>query len=172
VSCGGPLSSNLRWGGPGPHASGTGAPTALAHKRARTSLRMCTRVHTQGLFGGRSTGTLGLTMGRHIVRVPKGFAHPTDAEGYYIPGAHHEALYLAGAGACTAYQIYEDTSDGTPVSPIFESLSDLVAWLEARGISPEAAKAFAAQGFAPLLVLSESGAVEDGMEGMKSLGRE
>jgi hypothetical protein len=111
-------------------------------------------------------------MGRHIVRVPEGFTHPTDPDGYYIPGAHYEALYVAGATTCTAYQIYEDTTDGTPVSPIFESLSDLVAWLEARGISPEAAKAFAAQGFAPLLVLSESGAVEDGIEGMKSWRRE
>jgi hypothetical protein len=101
-----------------------------------------------------------------------GFSHPRDPDGYYIPGAHHEALYLAGVGACTAYQIYEDTSDGTPVSPIFESLSDLVAWLEARGISPEAAQAFAAQGFAPLLVSTESGAVLDGIEGMKALRRE
>src|SRR5690606_25679196 len=59
----------------------------------------------------------------------------------------------------TCYQVYETVSEGTPVSPVFETLDELVAWLVEKGYSPEAARAFAETGWAPSLVVhrDESG---------------
>lgn len=93
-------------------------------------------------------------MGREIVRVPPGFQHPTDEEGYPVPGAHLEPLYYTEAARLTAYQIYENTSEGTPVSPIFNTATELVSWLVTQGVPKESAEAFISQGHAPLLVVS------------------
>ena len=64
---------------------------------------------------------------------PPGFQHPLDEEGDHIPGAHFEALYHAGESQCTCYQLYENVSEGTPVSPIFDSKEALFAWLRESG---------------------------------------
>lgn len=67
--------------------------------------------------------------------------------------------------AKTAFQIYQDVSDGTPVSPVFATLGDLKAWLINEGKTPEAVDTFIAWGFAPSAVVSSRG-VEDGIEGL------
>ena len=72
-------------------------------------------------------------MGSEIRRVPANFKHPVDEEGYYVAGAHLEALYHAGQRKCTHFQLYENVSDGTPTSPIFATLEELVDWLRAEG---------------------------------------
>ncbi len=47
-------------------------------------------------------------------------------------------------GEWTHYQIYENVSEGTPVSPVFASLVELIDWL----VSEEAAGFFAEIGYA------------------------
>src|SRR5690349_17132771 len=60
-------------------------------------------------------------MGREVVRVPPGFEHPLDEYGDHIVGSHHEVLYKADPASRTAFQIYENVSEGTPVSPVFDT---------------------------------------------------
>lgn len=72
-------------------------------------------------------------MGVEIVRVPLAFEHPTDADGDVIPGAHHEPLYYLDPSQKTGFQIYENVTEGTPQSPVFEELSSLREWLTAEG---------------------------------------
>lgn len=56
-------------------------------------------------------------MGREIVRVPPDWVHPSDEDDEPIDGAHHELLYEMPASMCTPYQIYQNVSEGSPVSP-------------------------------------------------------
>ena len=118
-------------------------------------------------------------MGREIRRVPKGWVHPVrgsaDArtgrpnyqpmfdndyttavkEWDWEEGAPPAANYYRPAWApeeMTCYQVYETVSEGTPVSPVFETLEDLVQWLIAQGYSEKAARAFADDGWAPSMM--------------------
>jgi hypothetical protein len=74
-------------------------------------------------------------MGTEITRVPPGFQHPGDDEGNPIPGAHYEPLYNAGEAQCTCYQLYENVTEGSPISPVFDSETALCSWLRERGCS-------------------------------------
>jgi hypothetical protein len=47
-----------------------------------------------------------------------------------------------------AYQIYENVSEGTPVSPRFDTLDEMRAWLLHEGYSEFAANKFIERGFA------------------------
>jgi hypothetical protein len=49
----------------------------------------------------------------------------------------------------THYQIYETVTEGTPVSPVFENLDDMKAWLLKEGYSEIAASKFVEHGWAP-----------------------
>jgi len=62
---------------------------------------------------------------------------------------------------CTCYQIYETVSEGTPVSPVFDSKEDMKAWLIKEGHSPKAAEGFVDSGWAPSMIVNrtESGVV-------------
>ena len=91
-------------------------------------------------------------MGTEVRRVPPGFQHPLDDEGYPVPGAHFEPLYNAGASLCTKYQLYENVTEGTPVSPIFDSMADLVSWLRERGCPEEIISMLVKWGHAPSFV--------------------
>jgi len=88
-------------------------------------------------------------MGREILRVPPGFRHPTNASGDPVPGAHLELLYGIDTRDRTGYQIYENVTEGSPVSPVFNSLLELVSWLIAQGVSRQSAEAFVERGSAP-----------------------
>lgn len=92
-------------------------------------------------------------MGREIIRVPTGFQHPTDEAGNHVIGGHHELLYKTDPTLLTAYQVYENVSEGTPVSPDFPTLEALNAWLTKQGLSPEQAQAFVEDGHAPSFVV-------------------
>ena len=48
----------------------------------------------------------------------------------------------------THYQVYENVSEGTPVSPVFATLDALVEWLVSEGYSRTAAENFAKTGWA------------------------
>ncbi len=104
-------------------------------------------------------------MGRRVIPVPPEFQHPTDEAGEPVPGGHLELLWDLPAERLTCLQIYEDVSEGTPVSPVFGSSDELREWLVARGVSDVAADEFLRQGFAPSFVLGSEG-VRDGCAGM------
>ena len=67
-------------------------------------------------------------MGIEIIKVPSNFAHPKDFDGVFIPGAHLESLHLLSPEERTHFQYYETVSEGTPVSPIFQSRETLERW--------------------------------------------
>lgn len=104
-------------------------------------------------------------MGREIVRVPAGFRHPADEAGEPIPGAHLEPLWGIPDAERPGYQVYENVSEGTPVSPAFDSVDELRAWLIRQGVTAEAADAFLRDGFAPSFVYSIPGGLVGGMPG-------
>ncbi len=148
-------------------------------------------------------------MGREIRRVPKGWEHPQDKGGEYVPlydanyedaarqwladldlwraGRHPAQLehaakhpgepypysryyweyrqppdseayrtgrYRYSAAEAVCCQVYETVSEGTPVSPVFDSLDALTDWLVAQGYSRPAAEAFAREGWASSMVLT------------------
>lgn len=138
-------------------------------------------------------------MGREIRRVPKGWEHPVDKKGKYIPlydwdyesaakkwiddfvhweNGTHEHLketpelkkkyshwweydtmpprpeqYRPAWMDTPCYQIYETVTEGTPVSPVFDSLTEMMAWLVLNGYSQKAAENFAKKGWAPSYVV-------------------
>lgn len=53
----------------------------------------------------------------------------------------------------TCYQIYETVTEGTPVSPVFETREALIEWLVGQGYSERAATVFASDGWAPSLLI-------------------
>lgn len=58
----------------------------------------------------------------------------------------------------THYQVYENVTEGTPTSPVFESLEEMKAWLiEEEGHSEKAATAFCKDGYAPSFVITDKG---------------
>ena len=54
----------------------------------------------------------------------------------------------------THYQIYEDVTEGTPFSPIFETLEEMKDWLLAEGYSEFASQTFIENGWAPSMVFT------------------
>jgi hypothetical protein len=94
-------------------------------------------------------------VGSEIKRVPPGFKHPEDEEGYRTPGAHHELLYHLGEARCTSYQLYENVSEGTPVSPIFSTQEELFAWLRSEGCPESTISMLQEWGHAPSFVAGQ-----------------
>lgn len=116
-------------------------------------------------------------MGREIRRVPPNWEHPKDENGHHRPlfdrtydqaladwqehddadpdykpnPAHYRPAFAEGEA--THYQVYEDVTEGTPVSPVFATLSEVEQWLIKQGHSPEAARAFCKSGWAPSFVM-------------------
>lgn len=94
-------------------------------------------------------------MGRTVRRVPRDWRHPRDSSGNYIPTYEKftytpeevkEGLqggWLSGQpphynlpimpqwsdDERTHYQMYEDCTEGTPISPVMESPESLARWL-------------------------------------------
>jgi hypothetical protein len=73
----------------------------------------------------------------------------------------------------THYMMYEDTSEGTPISPAFASPEELAMWLEATGASSFGSRTanydhwlrVAKGGFAPSAVVT-SGVLKSGVEAL------
>jgi len=61
----------------------------------------------------------------------------------------------------THYQIYETVSEGTPVSPVFETLDELANWLIKQGYSQQAARNFAKGGWAPSMIVGGGRVLRD-----------
>lgn len=73
-------------------------------------------------------------------------------EDYYRP---------AFAGEPTCYQIYETVSEGTPVSPVFETLDELEVWLINQGYSETASRKFRETGHSFSMIVRKT---EDGFK--------
>lgn len=102
-------------------------------------------------------------MTRQLRRVPPGWEHPRTAEGHFIPlyDETYEQAELRWRLGCadgdwtadpsdppnpdaaywrpawdqepTWYQLYEEVTEGTPVTPAFGTLAELRAWLLEHG---------------------------------------
>jgi hypothetical protein len=97
----------------------------------------------------------GAEMGREVRRVPENWEHPKDENGYYIP-MHERFVYNAAEikeglregwlsgdppyygvavmpqwpdAERTHLQMYEDTTEGTPISPVMDTPENLARWL-------------------------------------------
>lgn len=117
-------------------------------------------------------------MSRQIRRVPKGWKHPRNGGGDgFFPMYdqvfedaleewgqsredcidehewHHsypdKEQYRQAWISAPCYQIYEEVSEGTPVSPVFETEAEMQAWLIAQGYSEVAADGFIKDTWAP-----------------------
>lgn len=65
--------------------------------------------------------------------------------------------------AC-CFQMYETVSEGTPVSPVFDTLDELEVWIiENLNYSKNAAHQFCQSGYAPSFI-TMGGVVKDGIE--------
>lgn len=60
------------------------------------------------------------------------------------------------------YQVYEDVSEGTPTSPVFETLEEMKTWLLNEGYSEHATDMFIESGWAPSMVFTS----DRGMSGI------
>lgn len=67
----------------------------------------------------------------------------------------------------TCYQIYQNVSEGTPVSPVFETLADMETWLLEQGHSQKSVNIFCKEGYAPSMTFDPSHGVR---EDINSLG--
>ena len=64
----------------------------------------------------------------------------------------------------TAYQMYETVSEGTPVSPVFATKVELIAWLMGKGHSRKAAEKFVELGWAPSMIFSPATGCRTGVD--------
>jgi hypothetical protein len=55
---------------------------------------------------------------------------------------------------CTAYQIYETVSEGTPVSPVFQTEQEIIDWLVSQGLSLNSATQFVKTKWAPSMLMA------------------
>jgi hypothetical protein len=70
----------------------------------------------------------------------------------------------------TAYQVYEDVSEGTPISPVLPSAEAVEDWLVGQGHSRAAARDFVAGGWAPSFIMRvEDGALRESAAGIDAL---
>ena len=129
----------------------------------------------------------GIAMGREVRKVPKDWQHPKGDNGRYIPLFEGRlfAAYLADfqsgdnenephksdfmpdwpESEKTHFMMYENTSEGTPISPAFETPELLARWLADNGASSfgrqtasyEAWLRVARGGFAPSMVMTDGG---------------
>jgi len=89
-------------------------------------------------------------MGREVRMVPKGWEHPKDWRGNLKPlrdtpvsenGKRRrecdpdEYMPPWPAEERTHFMMYEDTTEGTPISPAFETPEELARWLADNGAS-------------------------------------
>lgn len=66
----------------------------------------------------------------------------------------------------TAFQVYENISEGTPVSPVLLGEFEVKMWLLEQGYSVEAAEKFIEYGSAPSMVMTGDGRLLNDIEGL------
>lgn len=118
--------------------------------------------------------------------------HPGQAKGYgrtsvyyweYAGGPPDEYYYRAGAWAftpeqATHYQMYEDTTEGTPISPVFATPEEVARYCADHNVSAFAGQTasyeswlrIARGGYAPSAVMLGDGRIVSGVEGIVATG--
>lgn len=76
--------------------------------------------------------------------IEMGHPFPTDKDGEYRRPEYTEEA--------TAYQIYENVSEGTPMSPVFPTEDEMLRWLIGQGYSEYASRSFIKSGYAPSFI--------------------
>ncbi len=88
-----------------------------------------------------------------------------DGEEFWegAPPPERDAYRPAYTSPPTHLQVYETVSEGTPVSPVFATEEEVVAWLVAHGNDESAARRFVEAGSQPSawVIATSSGAVID-----------
>lgn len=93
-------------------------------------------------------------MGRELKRVPLDFDHPLRVRwpGYVQPDGlsdeQADAWYTTGRvdpPAGEGFQLWETTSEGSPVSPVFATLDELCTWCETGATTFASFRATAAE---------------------------
>lgn len=135
-------------------------------------------------------------MGREIRRVAPDWEHPRNSRGL-VPlfddwGEAMESFrkdpkdwedrppnpeeYMPEFGErATAYQVYENVTEGTPISPVLETKEALIDWLMNDGsglgiggrrmpLTRTQAEAFADSGYAPSMIYSSATGLVSGLE--------
>jgi hypothetical protein len=92
-------------------------------------------------------------VGIEVVRIPPDWHHPVDEAGDFIVGAHHEALYYLDVSSRTAFQLYENVTEGSPISPIFSDMIELEKWLTRNGWSEAMTEFLLSNGHAPSAII-------------------
>lgn len=106
--------------------------------------------------------------------MPPGWEHPRNEHGRHIPLFESDASAYGQLGEdppdaagqplvmpgwapeeATCYQVYENVTEGTPVSPVFDSLDGMRDWLADQGYSRRAAEGFFRRGRVPTLVVAD-----------------
>jgi hypothetical protein len=67
-------------------------------------------------------------MGREVRKVPASWQHPTSPKGGFIPLETDDMPQWTEAEA-THFQMYENVTEGTPISPVMDSPEALAHWL-------------------------------------------
>lgn len=68
-------------------------------------------------------------------------------------GGHLEPLYYADPASLTSYQVYENVSEGSPISPVFDTVDELNEWLKQEGWDQETIDCLLNLGHAPSLIV-------------------
>lgn len=142
-------------------------------------------------------------MGREVRMVPANWEHPTDSRGNYEPlydgydraverfvevcerigiaaaleaedGGPRYSCYMHPKGERSHYMMYEDTSEGTPISPAFATPEELARWLADNNASAfgnmtasyDQWLSTIKRGFAMSAVYTPSTGLVSGVEGM------
>ena len=155
-------------------------------------------------------------MGRVIRKVPKGWEHPKNERGRFIPmsdqtfkeaadewtqdfllwveGKHssqkdekikgeypyywqfegdppdEESYRPEFTAEAKCFQIYENVSEGTPTSPVFESKKELIEWLVSEGFSRKSAEIFAKDEYVPSMIAIPGIGIKKGIEACEFMG--
>jgi hypothetical protein len=64
----------------------------------------------------------------------------------------------------TCYQLYENTSEGTPISEVFATLEEFTQYLLDRGHSQKAVRVFLEKGFAASMFIGKDGTYLEGID--------
>ena len=67
-------------------------------------------------------------MGREVRKVSPNWEHPKDGNGNFVP-LKNEDMPVLSADETSQLMMYENTSEGTPISPAFEDKEELARWL-------------------------------------------
>lgn len=78
-------------------------------------------------------------MGREVRRVSATWEHPVDGNGDLIP-MHQEEMPGWSDAEKTHLQMYENTTEGTPISPVLATPEDLARWLADNNASAFASR--------------------------------